>query len=230
LLAVCDRSPDLPQEPLAYTFIVLEYIPPQRPRDEARFIRRFAENLAAMHKTTPLKPGCYGLKNDNFIGLIPQRNTPWSTSWPEFFRDNRLQPQIERAEQHGPLTPERRELLQRVLERTAGLLADIPNEISVIHGDLWEGNFLCADGDEPVVFDPSAYFGHREMEMAYVELFGGFPPDFVVTYNTIAPLDAGYARRRPLHQLYHLLNHGNHFGEQYGPAVERVCREIITLA
>ena len=83
-------------------------------------------------------------------------------------------------------------------------------------------------GDEPVIFDPAVYYGEREMEIAYVELFGGFPPGFVEMYHTSYPLEEGYERRRPLHQLYPLLVHLNYFGETYGPQVDRACEMCHT--
>ncbi len=78
-------------------------------------------------------------------------------------------------------------------------------------------------GDVPVIFDPAIYYGEREMEIAYIELFGGFPPGFVAMYDAAYPLEVGYERRRPLHQLYPLLVHLNYFGETYGPQVDRAC-------
>lgn len=226
ILAVCDRTPDLPQEEIPYTFLVLEYIENTEPQNPTSFTERFAMQLAALH-SFPTNVTQYGLKNDNFLGLSPQKNTPRTTSWAEFFRDSRLLPQIEQAKAKGLLPTKREHLLRTVLEKTPSLLADIPPEISIVHGDLWAGNFLCGAGDIPVLIDPAAYYGHREMEMVYVELFGGFPPNFMALYDAVLPLDSGYRRRRPLHQLYHLLNHLNHFGEEYGPSVERACHATL---
>jgi fructosamine-3-kinase len=131
------------------------------------------------------------------------------------------------AQHKGLLPPERERLVFAIADRMNDLLADIPPEISLIHGDLWTGNYLCARDDTPVLFDPSAYYGHREMEIAYIELFGGFLRDFVTFYNAVWPLDSGYPQRRPVHQLYHLLNHLNHFGERYGSAIEDICRTSL---
>jgi len=148
-------------------------------------------------------------------------------SWWEFYRLMRLLPQIEFARQAGRLTPERERLLMGVVEGLPELLSGIPEEPCLLHGDLWSGNCLCAEGDEPVLIDPAIYLGHREMEIAFIELFGGFPPGFVEQYHNHLPLDGGYARRRPLHQLYHLLNHWNHFGEPYGEKCVQVCRHYL---
>ncbi|MDX1932861.1 MAG: fructosamine kinase family protein, partial [Capsulimonadales bacterium] len=187
-------------------YLALEYLPDTPPRDPAAFTRRFAEELAALHRP---KPASFGWPEDNYLGITPQANLPRSDDWAEFFLRCRLLPQIDRARSGGRLTPEREALLSGVAERTPDLLADIPPEVSLIHGDLWSGNFLCAAMGDPVLIDPAAYDGHREMEMAYVELFGGFPPGFMAAYQSAWPLDAGYVGRRPLHQLYHLVNHLN---------------------
>jgi fructosamine-3-kinase len=218
-------------QPLAWgdepPFLALEWIGVAEPRDVRAFSRRFAEGLAALHRVG--SPEGYGLDKDNWLGSQPQPNLPRTTDWAAFYRDRRLVPQIERARREGFMTPHREELLARLLDRLPELLIGMPPGASLIHGDLWSGNFLCAAaGDEPVLIDPAAYFAPREMELAYVELFGGFPPGFVTDYHAAYPLDEGYAYRRPLHQLYPLLIHLNHFGEQYGPAVERACAVALT--
>jgi fructosamine-3-kinase len=207
------------------TFLALSFHESREPRDLRAFTERFASGLAELHRRAA-RPGRYGLDRDNYLGLWPQPNAPCPT-WAEFYRDRRLLPQIETARTAGLLDPERERLLMGVAERLGDLLDGIPGEGCLLHGDLWSGNFLCADGDMPCLIDPAAYYGHREMEVAYVELFGGFPPGFVAAYDTHFPLDAGYGRRRALHQLYHLVNHWNHFGEPYGRRVAEVCRAYL---
>jgi fructosamine-3-kinase len=203
------------------SFLALEYVETQPPSHAARFTQRFGEELAALHRC--LSPfDAFGLENPNYIGLEWQRNTPHA-DWTTFYRDRRLMPQIERARSRGSLSGERERLLMDVVARLETLLDGLPARPVLLHGDLWSGNFLSA-GDEPVVIDPAVYYGDREMEIAYIDLFGGFPHGFLDAYRAAYPLDSGYEFRRPLHQLYHLLNHLNHFGETYGPAVERVCR------
>jgi len=97
----------------------------------------------------------------------------------------------------------------------------------LIHGDLWSGNFLSTANDQPVLIDPAVHYADREVEIAFVELCGGFPRGFVQTYDSIFPLTEGYARRRPIHQLYPLLVHLVHFGETYGPSVDRACADAL---
>lgn len=206
-------------------FLVLEFIQGRVPRDATRFAQRFATSLAEMHRNTNCMRG-FGLAEDNFIGALPQRNT-WHREWPAFYRECRLLPQIEMARGQGLLTPQREYSLMHVVDNVELLLCDLPSHPSLIHGDLWSGNFMSA-GDEPIIFDPAIYYGEREMEIAYIELFGGFPPGFVSVYNAGYPLEEGYERRRPLHQLYPLLVHLNYFGETYGPQVDRACEMCHT--
>jgi fructosamine-3-kinase len=210
----------------ASPFLALEYIPPTPPRDRGVFRDRFAVALADLHRAHRAGGALgYGFPSDNFIGVLPQPNHPRSERWAAFYRHCRMLPQIAIASRNGRLSPGRERMLRQLLDRLEDLLSGMPEEPSLLHGDLWSGNYLCVGGREPVLIDPAAYFGPREMEIAFIELFGGFPDGFVPAYDAAFPLGAGYAYRRSLHQLYPLLVHLNHFGEQYGPAVERVCRE-----
>jgi len=86
---------------------------------------------------------------------------------------------------------------------------------SLLHGDLWSGNYAFDAQGRPVIFDPAVYFGDRETDLAMTELFGGFPAAFYAAYNAAWPLDAGYATRKTLYNLYHILNHFNLFGGGY---------------
>ena len=206
-------------------FLVLEFIEERAPRDATEFAQRFATSLAKMHRNTNCMRG-FGLAEDNFIGALPQRNT-WHKDWPTFYRECRLLPQIEMARDKGLLPPQREYSLQKIVDNVEVLLCDLPSRPCLLHGDLWSGNFMSA-GDEPVIFDPALYYGEREMEIAYIQLFGGFPPGFVEMYHAAYPLEEGYERRRPLHQLYPLLVHLNYFGETYGPQVDRACEMCRT--
>jgi fructosamine-3-kinase len=100
-------------------------------------------------------------------------------------------------------------------------LPDLP-PASLLHGDLWGGNWLVTDSGEPALIDPAVYHGHREAELAFTELFGGFPSTFYAAYQQTWPLERGYEDRKELYNLYHLLNHLNLFGEGYGGSVDRV--------
>ena len=210
----------------APAFLALEYLEPMPPRDERIFALRLGEGLAALHRDHQATGGKFGLAHDNFLGSQPQINTPHD-DWPSFYRDCRLLPQLEKARRRGLIPSEWERSLEQVMDRLERLLADFEARAVLIHGDLWSGNFLATGGDEPVLIDPAVYYAEREVELAYTELFGGFPLGFMAAYHAALPLDAGYERRRPLHQLYPLLVHLNHFGETYGPAVDRAARACL---
>ncbi len=177
--------------------------------------------LAALHRSSA---PAYGLDHDNYIGGTPQLNG-WLADWPAFFAERRLLPQIERAGASGLLGAGRRRGLERLLTRVGGLLGGVSRRPSLLHGDLWGGNVVAADpGGAPGLIDPAVYYGDREAEIAFSELFGGFSPAFYAAYAAAWPLEPGYAERRDIYNLYHLLNHLNLFGEGYGAQVDAAVR------
>jgi len=155
----------------------------------------------------------FGWHRDNTIGSTPQPNGRMK-DWVEFLRDRRLGYQLQLAVRNG--------IASRVAERGAELLERLPDffadyqpAASVLHGDLWGGNWgITADG-EPVIFDPAVYFGDREADIAMTILFGGFGTEFLEAYQSEWPLDPGFRRRVDLYNLYHVLNHYNLFGGGY---------------
>jgi fructosamine-3-kinase len=203
-------------------YLILEWI--ETARVDARiFAANFGHALGALHRiTSPV----YGLDHDNYIGELPQSNTP-TGNWIDFYRDRRIGVQMELARKQGLLPARREALLRQVMDRLGDLLDGVTLTPSLLHGDLWSGNFLTAAGNQPVVIDPAVYYGHREVEIAFTELFGGFPPGFLTAYREAYPLDPGYERRRSLYQLYPLLVHLNIFGESYGSSVDAVCRQYV---
>ena len=172
--------------------------------------RRLGEGLAALHAVTASR---FGWDRDNTIGATAQVNG-WMLDWAGFFRERRLRPQLSLALQNGF-----GEVLEaageRLLESIHLLLADHTPSPSLLHGDLWGGNWLAAAGGEPVIFDPAVYYGDRETDLAMTRLFGGFGAAFYRAYLGAAPLPAGAARRSELYNLYHVLNHANLFGGGY---------------
>lgn len=169
--------------------------------------------LAALHRNATDR---FGSANDNWIGLAPQING-WSEDWLGFWRERRLAPQLERA----GLAPKAAPLLERLDHFFPGY-RPVP---SLLHGDLWRGNAgFTREG--PVIFDPAVYYGDREADLAMTELFGGFPRAFYAAYEEAWPLDSGYARRKNLYNLYHLLNHLNLFGASYLCQVQAALQEL----
>ena len=169
--------------------------------------------LASSHK----KPGPrFGWQRDNYIGATPQANG-WMESWSEFWLERRLRPQLERAKRNG---------FDLRIEPDFDLLKGHDPSPSLLHGDLWSGNAgFTPDG--PVVFDPAVYYGDREADIAMTELFGGFPREFYRAYDEAFPFQEGYERRKPLYNLYHLLNHLNLFGGGYLGQVKATLRLLL---
>lgn len=171
---------------------------------------RLGEGLAALHRVTQPR---FGWRLDNTIGSTAQKNTE-QEDWLGFWREQRLGYQLELATVNG--AGERLASRgQELLESFPKLFAEYRPEASLLHGDLWSGNYAYLGDGQPVIYDPAVYYGDREAELAMTELFGGFPHEFYAAYEAAWPLDAGYRVRRTLYQLYHVLNHFNLFGGAY---------------
>ena len=182
--------------------------------------RRLGTQLAAMHRCQRKR---HGWVRDNTIGLTPQLNSQ-SDDWISFYRNQRLRYQLELAEQNG-YSGELKKLGGRLLDRLDSFFQQPPTP-SLLHGDLWAGNWAACDG-EPVIYDPAVYYGDRETDLAMTHLFGGFSPSFYVAYESSWPLPEGHERRRPLYQLYHVLNHLNLFGPAYHARSIELLRTLL---
>jgi fructosamine-3-kinase len=178
--------------------------------------------LAAQHRV--LSPS-FGLDDDNFIGANPQPNQR-SDNWLTFFREQRLGFQMELARRNNLLPAQRARRLETLLNRLGDWLPAQP-PASLLHGDLWGGNWLATASGEPALIDPAVYYGHREADLAFTELFGGFPAAFYTAYKAAWPPDPGYKERKDLYNLYHLLNHLNLFGEGYGGSVDSILQQYV---
>ncbi len=163
--------------------------------------------------------------HDNWIGRTPQPNG-WQHDWIAFRREQRLGFQLQLAAQNGFGGALQRDG-EQLLARLDGLFDGYVPVPSLLHGDLWGGNHgFLADGT-PVVFDPALYVGDRECDLAMSELFGGFAADFYAAYRASWPLDAGYAVRKTLYNLYHILNHANLFGGGYAAQAARMTAALL---
>ncbi len=178
--------------------------------------------LAAMHAT---RGECFGWHRDNTIGSTPQPNAA-ATDWVEFWACRRLGYQLELAAGNGYRGRLHSEG-EKLLDRLPAFFSDYCPFPSLLHGDLWSGNVACCQTGEPVVFDPASYYGDREADLAMSELFGGFPERFYAAYESVLPLDPGYATRKHLYNLYHVLNHLNLFGESYRFKAESLIGELL---
>jgi fructosamine-3-kinase len=180
------------------------------------------EQLARLHRTTASR---FGWHRDNTIGATPQRND-WSTDWVDFFARQRLGFQldlVERSGQGGRWLERGRTLCEGVARFFSGYTP----QPSLLHGDLWGGNWAADASGAPVIFDPATYYGDREADLAMTRLFGGFGPGFYAAYEAAWPLDRGVDARRELYNLYHVLNHLNLFGGGYRTQAERMIERLL---
>ncbi|HEY6515197.1 MAG TPA: fructosamine kinase family protein [Steroidobacteraceae bacterium] len=204
-------------------FLALEWIE-SRPAGRAAE-HSLGEQLAAQHRVTAAE---FGFADDNFIGRTRQPNG-WLADWTEFFRERRLRHQLALAAQNG-FAPLLEQPGARLLESLAALLANHRPVASLLHGDLWAGNWLADERNGPVIFDPAVYYGDREADLAMTRLFGGFGRAFYDAYQAAAPLPAGHAVRAELYNLYHVLNHANLFGGAYArqarASINRLLAEV----
>lgn len=179
------------------------------------------QGLAAMHRYSS---GKFGWVRANTIGVTPQVNK-FSSDWIQFWREHRLgyQLQLARANGHtGKLQIRGEQLMAELAIFFPGPLP-VP---SLLHGDLWSGNYAFDSAGKPLLFDPAVYYGDRETDLAMTELFGGFPATFYAAYREVYPLDPGYATRKILYNLYHILNHLNLFGGGYLNQAEQMMSRL----
>jgi fructosamine-3-kinase len=166
--------------------------------------------LARQHRRTA---PAFGWKRENTIGSTPQPNG-WRQDWVGFLREQRLGYQLDLAARNG-FGGGLQECGALLLDRMDGLFATYRPSASLLHGDLWGGNWATDERNQPVIFDPAVYYGDREADLAMTRLFGGFGPEFYAAYEAAWPLDPGAPVRVGLYNLYHVLNHLNLFGRGY---------------
>ena len=203
-------------------FIALEWL--ELAELEVGSAKSLGEGLAGLHSVTAAE---FGWPEDGYIGLSRQLNNQQS-DWQLFWRDQRLGFQAKMARRNGlPAGIESR--LTLLMDSVTSLLGGAEPVASLLHGDFWIGNCAMDSAGQPVIFDPACYFGDAETDLAMAELFGGFPASFYDAYWQSRPQVAGYAVRRGVYQLYHLLNHFNLFGGDYanraGDMIESLLAE-----
>ncbi|MCR4304653.1 MAG: fructosamine kinase family protein [Gallionella sp.] len=235
------------------SYLVLEYLELSSHGDA----KLLGEQLAALHRCTPPSPPpCrgitsdlagvvgqpsrmasssirdregveirFGFAQDNFIGTTPQPNG-WPDNWITFWREHRLGFQLRLAAQNG-YGGQLQRLGEKLMDTLPAFFKNYTPLPSLLHGDLWSGNHAFLSDGTPVIFDPATYYGDRECDLAMTELFGGYPADFYAAYRAAYPLDAGYATRKDLYNLYHILNHANLFGGGYARQAEQMIKRLL---
>ncbi|MES1215109.1 MAG: fructosamine kinase family protein [Bacteroidota bacterium] len=181
----------------------------------AEFWKEFGKQLAALHRqtwsTTEGEP-LFGFTEDNYMGALPQVNQQ-KNSWIDFFIHCRLQPQIKLARDKQLLHAKQITAVENLYLRLSSIFN--AESSSLLHGDLWSGNFMCTENVHPVLIDPAVYFGHRNMDLAMTTLFGGFDKAFYESYHYHYPLASNYREQWEICNLYPLLIHLNLFGSGY---------------
>jgi len=174
-----------------------------------KFWKLFGEQLANLHRVSN---DFFGLEEDNYMGALHQSNHP-AKEWTGFLIRERFNPQISLALKKNLLEASHANRFGNLFKNIHNIFpAEIP---SLLHGDLWSGNFLCDETGLPVLIDPAVYFGHRSMDLGMTTLFGGFDEEFYDSYQYHFPFPNNYREQWDVCNLYPLLIHLNLFGRSY---------------
>ena len=194
-------------------YIVTEFI--ETGRKPGSFFRDFGQQFARLHR---YKGSEFGFYEDNYIGSNPQKNLTdgnENKNWTEFYFNKRLLFQLMLCEKNGYATKELKKNFGQLEDKITEILTGSEEEPTLLHGDLWSGNYMVDDEGNPCIIDPAVYYGHREADLGMTKLFGGYPEEFYKSYNESFPLKEGWEYRENIYKLYHVLNHLNLFGRGY---------------
>jgi fructosamine-3-kinase len=202
-----------------YEILILQFISNGSKTENAW--ENFGEQLAEMHQ----KPAAYyGWHQNNFIGSLAQSNEK-TDDFIEFFIHQRLKPQIRLAQQHQYFASKELSLFEDLFQKLDTILPK--TRPSLVHGDLWSGNFMIGEKDKPYLIDPSIHYSFREIDIAFTYLFGGFDGKFYDAYHYHFPLEPGFQDRISLYNIYPLLVHLNLFGRgYYGSVMNNLNRYV----
>ena len=199
--------------------LLMEYLQPAS--NTSGFDDCLGRGIAQLHRKTA---SAFGFYHPNYCGTTLQDNT-WTDNWPEFYAERRIWNLVQQIKTTRGMSLEDLKIYEKLVGRMPVLLAHqtIP---SIIHGDLWSGNYMyTANG--PALIDPACYYADREMELGMMKLFGGFPSTVWNAYQEEFPLPEGWQQRIRLYQLYHVLNHYLLFGVSYGQQALEIAKEYI---
>jgi fructosamine-3-kinase len=212
--SVVATQPHTPDRP---GFLLMEYIREGAGDSSDSF--NFGVELAKLHNT---KGKHFGLSYENYIGSLPQKNGEYD-DWVSFFVERRIDPQLKMAIDSGKLSQGLLSHWNQLGKKLNELLP--PTEPSLIHGDLWGGNYLFDENGNGVLIDPAVYYGHPEMDLAFTRMFGGFSGTFYEGYESVSPLENRFSDRVPIYNMYPLLVHVNLFGGHYASQFESFIRK-----
>lgn len=197
-------------------FLVMKYIEEAQNSLEAQ--HKLGQGLAQQHQ---ISNPTFGWTEYNYIGSLKQINT-LKDNWNDFFVENRLLFQTKMAFDAGLLTTKDLQQMERLFQRLNEIIPE--EKPALLHGDLWGGNYFVSTQNEPILYDPAIYFGHREMDIAMTKLFGGFSNEFYSAYEEENPLEKDWEKRIGLFQLYPNLVHLNLFGATYAESVRSALK------
>jgi fructosamine-3-kinase len=214
------RTPTVKQviETESHQALLLEWI--KTGNRTASFWKTFGTQLAQLHSCTQEQ---FGFDINNYMGSVPQRNT-FTRDWSSFFIEHRLVPLVDQCLDKKLLQTKHKQQFENLYAKLPLIMA--PEPPSLLHGDLWSGNYMCDDKDQPVLIDPAPYFGHRSMDLAMSTLFGGFDPLFYQSYQYHFPFPYNYKEQWDVCNLYPLLIHLLLFGETYLSSIETTLTEF----
>ena len=186
-------------------YLIIEFVESSHPKND--FWQLFGQKLSELHRNTK---DTFGLEYNNYIGSLPQNNT-LNSDGIDFFINSRILPQLKMLDQGLSIN------MYSKFDRLISLLPSLLplEQSSLLHGDLWNGNYLVSNKGEPTLIDPSIYYGSREVDIAMTKLFGGFPKEFYDAYNSNFPMIEKWEDRIDIWNLYPLLVHANLFGNSY---------------
>ncbi len=199
-------------------YLLMDYIEEGSPGQNAA--HHFGRELARMHRN---QADQHGLDHDNYIGRLPQSNSRHDR-WVDFFIEERIEYQFQIARERDALPAGLHQYFKNMYKQLPDLMPDEPP--SLLHGDLWGGNYTYHTSGVAAIYDPAAYYGSREMELSFTHMFGGFPGAFYEGYESEWPLEPNFSERIELYNLYHLMTHTNMFGGHYARQVERIVRQF----
>lgn len=201
-------------------FLLMDYI--ESKSASSNELKTLGTQLAKLHLN---HKDFFGFTSDNFIGSLPQSNNQ-HTSWADFYWHERIFPQLKLAEQKRLLDRNEVTSEQVAISMFEELLSSEVKP-SLLHGDLWGGNYLIATNGTPYLIDPAVCYGHSMMDIAMSKLFGGFGNDFYSAYHDIIPKTGNYNAQIDLYQLYFLLVHLNLFGRSYYGSVVSIMKRYF---
>lgn len=205
-----DESPGL---------ILMEYLQPAS--YTSGLDDRLGRGIAQLHRKTTT---AFGFYHPNYCGTTIQDNTR-TDNWPEFYAQRRIGNLVQQIKMSRGMSSEEQKVYEKLVIRMPELLAHqtVP---SLIHGDLWSGNYMFTSNG-PALIDPACYYADREMELGMMQLFGGFSVQVWDAYQNEFPLPEGWRERIRLYQLFHVLNHYLLFGGSYGWQALEIAKEYL---